>query len=143
VPGAIGYRVVNTLDAMIGYHGKYEYLGKFAARLDDVLNYIPARLAAAALIFAAVFRKGGRKAWQTGWREHTSTESPNAGWTIATMAGALDVRLEKVGHYIFQDSGTTPSTATIDSAIKLFSIAASIWVFFCLLEEVIRFAITT
>ena len=44
VPGAIGYRVVNTMDAMIGYHGKYEYLGKFAARLDDVLNFIPARL---------------------------------------------------------------------------------------------------
>ena len=57
VPGAIGYRVVNTLDAMIGYHGKYEYLGKFAARLDDVLNYIPARLAALLLVLAAAFQK--------------------------------------------------------------------------------------
>ena len=46
VPGAIAYRVANTFDSMMGYHGKYEYLGKFAARLDDVLNYIPARITA-------------------------------------------------------------------------------------------------
>jgi adenosylcobinamide-phosphate synthase len=141
-PGAIGYRAVNTLDAMIGYHGQYEYLGKFAARLDDVLNYIPARLAALLLILAAAFQKSGRRAWQTTWREHTRTESPNAGWTIATMAGALNVRLEKVGHYTFQDSGAAPSTRTIDSAIRLFLTAASIWVLLCLLEEVMRFAIT-
>ena len=100
VPGAIGYRVVNTLDSMIGYHGKYEYLGKFAARLDDVLNFIPARLTALLLVLAAfVMKRNGRKAWQTALREHAKTESPNAGWPMAAMAGALDVRLEKVGHY--------------------------------------------
>ncbi len=143
VPGAIGYRVVNTMDAMIGYHGKYEYLGKFAARLDDVLNYIPARLAALLLIKAAAFYKSGRRAWQTARREHVKTESPNAGWTIAAMAGALDTRLEKVGHYIFQENGAAPSIKTIDSAVKIFLTAASIWIVICLLEEVIRFVITT
>jgi adenosylcobinamide-phosphate synthase len=142
VPGAIGYRVVNTLDAMIGYHGKYEYLGKFAARLDDVLNYIPARLAALLLILAAAFQKSGRKAWRTARIEHIKTESPNAGWTIASMAGALDTRLEKVGHYTFQKNGAAPSTGTIDSAVRLFLTAASVWVVLCLLEEVIRFAVT-
>jgi adenosylcobinamide-phosphate synthase len=143
VPGSIGYRVVNTLDSMIGYHGKYEYLGKFAARLDDILNFIPARLAALSLILAAAVQKKGRRAWQAAWREHTRTESPNAGWTIAAMAGALDTRLEKAGHYIFQESGTDPSKKTIGGAVQLFSIAASIWVLLCLLEEVIRFAVTT
>jgi cobalamin biosynthesis protein CobD/CbiB len=58
------------------------------------------------------------------------------------MAGALNARLEKVGHYTFQDSGAAPSTRTIDRAVRLFLTAASIWVLLCLLEEVIRFAIT-
>jgi adenosylcobinamide-phosphate synthase len=142
LPGAIGYRAVNTMDAMIGYHGKYEYLGKFAARLDDILNYIPARLSVLLLIFAAGFYKKGGQAWLTARREHRRTESPNAGWTIAAMAGALDTRLEKVGHYIFQENGQAPSTKTIDSAVRIFLTAASIWVVICLLEEVIRFAVT-
>jgi adenosylcobinamide-phosphate synthase len=143
VPGAIGYRVANTLDAMIGYHGKYEHLGKFSARLDDVLNFIPARLSMMLLVLAAVFQKSGHRSWQTAQHEHTRTESPNAGWTIAAMAGALDTKLEKPEHYIFREGGAVPSTGTIDKAVKLFSIAASAWVFICLLEEVIRLAITT
>jgi adenosylcobinamide-phosphate synthase len=143
VPGAIGYRVVNTLDAMIGYHGKYEYLGKFAARLDDVLNYIPARLGMLCLILAATIYKNGRRAWETARREHKRTESPNAGWTIAAMAGALDTRLEKVGHYTFQENGTSASVKTIDSAVRLFFIAASFWIVLCFIEEGIRYAVTT
>jgi adenosylcobinamide-phosphate synthase len=142
VPGAIGYRVVNTFDAMIGYHGKYEYLGKFAARLDDVLNYIPARISVLVLIIAAAFQKSGRRAWRTARHEHTRTESPNAGWTIAAMAGALDTRLEKTGHYVFREDGAAPSTKTIDGAVRLFLIASFTWIVLCLLEEVIRFAIT-
>jgi len=53
VPGAVAYRVANTLDAMVGYHGKYEYLGKFASKLDDVLNFVPARLTALLLVLAS------------------------------------------------------------------------------------------
>jgi adenosylcobinamide-phosphate synthase len=142
VPGAVGYRVVNTFDAMIGYHGKYEYLGKFAARLDDVLNYIPARFSFLLLVLAAAFRKSGRRAWQTACREHTRTESPNAGWTIAAMAGALDTRLEKTGHYVFRENGAIPSTISIDNAVRIFLTASFIWVAICMLEEVIRFAVT-
>jgi adenosylcobinamide-phosphate synthase len=142
VPGAVGYRVINTFDAMIGYHGKYEHLGKFAARLDDVLNYIPARISLLLLVMAAAFKKSGRRAWQTARREHIRTESPNAGWTIAAMAGALNTRLEKTGHYIFRENGTAPSTGTIDNAVRIFLTASFIWVVICLLEEVIRFAVT-
>ena len=76
VPGAIAYRVVNTLDAMIGYHGKYEYLGKFASRLDDVLNFIPARLTALLLVLATFFsRRNASVSWQVALCDHSKTES--------------------------------------------------------------------
>jgi adenosylcobinamide-phosphate synthase len=143
VPGAIGYRVVNTLDAMIGYHGKYEYLGKFPARLDDVLNYIPARLAALLLVLAAAFVKTGRKAWLTAWHEHTRTESPNAGWPMSAMAGALDARLEKPGHYVLGEGGTPPGPETIGRAVGLFSVAAAAWLLLCFIAGGIRLAVTS
>jgi adenosylcobinamide-phosphate synthase len=100
LPGAVAYRAVNTLDAMIGYRGPYEYLGKAAARADDLLNFIPARLAALILVAACSLAGGSaRGAWRVAWRDHSRTESPNAGWTMAAMAGALDARLEKEEHY--------------------------------------------
>ena len=142
VPGAIAYRVVNTLDAMIGYHGKYEYLGKFAARFDDVLNYIPARLAALILVTAAALKKTGRRAWRTARKEHTSTESPNAGWPMAAMAGALGVRLEKAGHYVLGQGNPAPSMETINDAVRVFSLATVVWILVCLVTGGVRFAIT-
>ncbi len=100
VEGAVAYRAVNTLDSMWGYHGEYEYLGKAGARLDDGLNLIPARLGAAALAGACALWTGrGRRAWATSLQQHRRTESPNAGWTMAAMAGGLGVELEKPGHY--------------------------------------------
>ena len=144
VPGAIGYRVVNTMDSMIGYHGKYEYLGKFAARLDDILNFLPARLAALLLILAAlVMVRNGRQAWQTALREHVKTASPNAGWPMAAMAGALDVRLEKVGYYQLGEEKAALAPETITTSVKLFLMAASAWLLICFMAGVIRFVITT
>jgi adenosylcobinamide-phosphate synthase len=138
VPGAIGYRVVNTMDSMIGYHGKYEHLGKFASRLDDILNFIPARLTAFLLVLAArVMKRNGRNAWQTAFREHTQTQSPNAGWPMAAMAGALDVQLEKVGHYKLGEGKTALVPETINGSVKLFLMAALIWVLICLMVGVI------
>jgi adenosylcobinamide-phosphate synthase len=142
VPGAIAYRVVNTFDSMIGYHGKYEYLGKFPARFDDVLNYIPARLAALTLVISAAIKHHGRRAWQTARREHQRTESPNAGWPMADMAGALGIRLEKVGHYVLGEGYPPASVEDIDGAVKVFSAAAAVWVIVCLAAGGIRFAIT-
>ncbi len=144
VPGAIGYRVVNTLDSMIGYHGRYEYLGKFASRLDDILNFIPARLTALLLFLAAsLCRKNGRKSWRTALREHTRTKSPNAGWPMAAMAGALDVQLEKPGHYQLGKANTVLTPKVIDASLKLFSMAAFIWILICFLTGVIQFVIAT
>ncbi len=132
VPGAVAYRVVNTLDSMIGYHGKYEYLGKFPSRLDDVLNYIPARLTALLIVLAGFSTgRGAGAPWKIARRDHSKTESPNAGWTIAAMAGALNVQLEKKGYYILGKGGRSPVLATIDASLQLMQIAALSWVIVC------------
>jgi adenosylcobinamide-phosphate synthase len=101
LPAAWAYRVVNTADAMWGYReGELEYFGKAAARLDDVLNWIPARVAALGIVLGAlIVRQAPGNAWKTMWSEHDRTVSPNAGWTMAAMAGALGVTLEKPGGY--------------------------------------------
>lgn len=101
LPGAVAYRAINTLDSMIAYHGRYEYLGKATARLDDALNLIPARLAGLLIVLSASLRGPASlaRAFQLMRRDHGKTKSPNAGWTMGAMAGALGVQLEKVGHY--------------------------------------------
>jgi adenosylcobinamide-phosphate synthase len=124
LPGAFVYRAVNTLDAMIGYRGQYEFLGKVAARVDDALNFIPARLTALLLVLAARFtRNDARRAWQTMLRDHARTESPNAGYPMSAMAGALDVRLEKVGHYVLNEHGRAPQPRDIARAARIVSLA--------------------
>ena len=105
LPGAVAYRAINTLDSMIGYHGRYEYLGKASARLDDLVNLVPSRLAGLLLVVASLVLPGQNAsgAWRMMWRDHGKTESPNAGWTMSGMAGALGVELEKAGHYRLGD----------------------------------------
>jgi adenosylcobinamide-phosphate synthase len=104
LPGAALYRLYNTFDSMIGYHGRYEYLGKAAARLDDVLNFVPSRLTALLIIAIAPFYGGNwRRTWHIWQRDARKTASPNAGQPMAAAAGALGVQLEKVDHYIVGD----------------------------------------
>jgi len=144
VPGAVAYRVINTWDAMIGYHGKYEYLGKFAAKLDDVLNFIPARISGLLLVVAAYLsRRDGKNAWQVMLRDHGKTESPNAGWPMSAMAGALRTRLEKVGYYSLGNTNNPLSPQLISSGIKLAGVSALLWVLFSLTMEVTYFVLAT
>ncbi|MBC8132587.1 MAG: cobalamin biosynthesis protein CobD [Deltaproteobacteria bacterium] len=106
LPGAALYRAANTLDAMIGYHGRFEYLGKAAARLDDLLNLIPARLTAALLLLAGCWRRAHvANGIRVLVRDGAAPESPNAGRPMAAMAGLLDVALEKPGHYLLGKDG--------------------------------------
>ena len=143
VPGAIAYRIINTFDAMVGYHGRWEYLGKFAARLDDVVNFIPARLSALIIVLASMLcRKNIAQAWHTMIRDHKKTESPNAGWTISAIAGALGVQLEKVGHYKLGDNSHPLSLDTINASQQIIIVVAIIWSFLSILAEVIYFATT-
>jgi adenosylcobinamide-phosphate synthase len=125
LPGAALYRAVNTADAMIGYReGALEYFGKLAARLDDVLNLIPARVAALALVLAAaVTRDAPACAWTIMWRDHGRTASPNAGWTMAAMAGALRVRLVKRHAYTLGD-GPLPTAREIRRSLAIMAVGA-------------------
>ena len=126
VPGALAYRAVNTLDAMIGYRGRYEWLGKGAARLDDLLNLVPARLAAALLVFAAAMGgEDARGAWAAMRCDARRTASPNAGWPMAAMAGALGVELEKPGHYRLGTGTARPDAVTIARADRLVVLATA------------------
>jgi adenosylcobinamide-phosphate synthase len=118
VPGALAYRAINTLDAQVGYHGPYEMLGKIAARLDDLANFVPARVTAGILVLACwLARANPFGAARSALRYHARTESPNAGWPMAAMAGALGVRLEKPAHYLLGDSGASCSPTTIRQAV--------------------------
>lgn len=95
------YKAVNTMDSMVGYkNSKYIYFGRAAARLDDVVNFVPARLAAW-LMIAAAFLCGldGKNAKHIYLRDRRNHESPNSAQTEAVMAGALGVRLAGDAYY--------------------------------------------
>jgi adenosylcobinamide-phosphate synthase len=127
VPGALAYRAINTWDAMAGYHGRYEYLGRAAARLDDLANLIPARLTAGLLVLAAaITRADATRALAAAWRDHGRTESPNAGWPMAAMAGALGVRLEKAGYYCLGERFPLCSAADVHRSVRISRVATTL-----------------
>ncbi|MBI3300944.1 MAG: cobalamin biosynthesis protein CobD [Deltaproteobacteria bacterium] len=106
VPLALAYKAVNTLDSMLGYHTeRYEYFGKAAARLDDLVNLVPARLTALALVGGAWICSSfgltydGAAAWRIAWRDGHKHASPNAGYPEAALAGALGVQLGGPSRY--------------------------------------------
>lgn len=126
VPGAVCYRAINTLDAMIGYRGRYEYLGKAAARLDDAVNLVPARITAALFVAAAALTgRGAAGAWRILARDGGQTASPNAGRPMSAMAGLLGVTLDKPGHYRLGD-GDPPTVATLRTAGRVVGVAAAL-----------------
>ena len=100
LPGAFVYRAANTMDAMVGYRGEYEDVGKTAARLDDVLNWLPTRLTALLIALLAPSARGRREARRcVRARPHPAATGPNKLVTISAMAGALGAQLEKPGVY--------------------------------------------
>ena len=102
VPLAMAYKAVNTLDSMIGHtNERYIHFGKFAARLDDISNLIPARLSALAIVLSAAIlpRCDGAASLATWAADHKKHQSPNAGHPESAMAGALKVRLGGENRY--------------------------------------------
>ncbi len=122
LPGALAYRVVNTADSILGYRdAEREWLGKVPARLDDLANWVPARLTALGFLLAAPAVGGGVWVATRIWkRDRGVTASPNAGQPMSAAAGALGVELEKVGYYRLGAGLRLPGVADIDRSIRLF-----------------------
>lgn len=106
VPLAFAYRAANTLDSMVGYkNDKYLYFGRISARLDDVLNYIPARITGILFVLsAAMLHFDWQKSWQILRRDAAKHPSPNGGWAEASVAGALKIRLGGLNSYFGRES---------------------------------------
>lgn len=110
VPGMLAYKMINTLDSMVGYHSeRYLLFGRWAARIDDVANYIPARLTALLMIIAA----GRPGLWRFVVRFGPCHASPNSGWPEAALAGVLDCRFGGPHDY-FGETFHKPYIGTCD-----------------------------
>ena len=119
-----------------------EYLGKASARLDDVVNLVPARLSALLLLIAgSLCRLPIRRGWQTMLRDQSLTASPNAGWTMSAMAGLLGSRLEKVGHYCLGQEMPEPAADDISKAVRIGERAVALALFLALVLLAARHAI--
>lgn len=114
LPGAAVYRFANTVDAMWGYRGRWEWAGKFAARADDLLNLIPARITALALSLTA--RNPGEVLRRLP-REAARTPSPNSGWPMAALALTLGIRLRKPAVYALNEQGDSPTATDVATAL--------------------------
>lgn len=123
LPGALVYRYVNTCDAMVGYRTPdLEWLGKPAARLDDLLNLLPSRITALLMLVVGPAHQYpiNRRAAISIWlRDHRLTASPNAGHPISAAAGLLNVVLEKRDHYTLGGGQALPTVSSIDAANSL------------------------
>ena len=135
VPGAVAYRAVNTLDSMIGYRERtYEHMGKFSAKLDTVANFIPARFTAFLIIVSAfTLGEDWRNAWRVLKRDHAKTQSVNAGWPMAAVAGALNIQLEKPQYYILGDKRILMAALHIARALRMMYVATILSVFMIIL----------
>ncbi len=142
--GVVFYRLCNTLDAMWGYRNdRFEWFGKFTARVDDVLNIIPARISATLYLLFG----NSKQAWQAWKTQGKNWYSPNAGIVMASGAGALGLKLGgsaiyhgKLKERLELGSGNTPKADDIHRALKLinhslfgFTIISTLLCFICVL----------
>jgi adenosylcobinamide-phosphate synthase len=123
VAGAGWVKAVNTLDSMLGYRSKP--VGWASARLDDAVMYLPTRVTAGCLSVAAgAVGSVGTLRRAAGWAGKPG--SPNSGWPMATAAVALDVRLEKPGHYVLNPDASPPSVVDAKRAVRLVAVAGGV-----------------
>jgi len=126
LPGAFVYRVINTIDSMIGYKTEmFKNLGWFGANCDNILNYIPSRLTAMTMVLGAMLlRHDWKNCYEIFKRDGKKTDSPNAGYPMAALAGALGTKLEKVEHYSLGTDIQEITSKKVKDAIALMKITS-------------------
>ncbi len=126
LPGAFVYRIINTADSMIGYKTEiFKNLGWFAATCDTILNYIPSRLTGLIMIIsAAILQNNWKESYKIMIRDGKKTESPNAGYPMAALAGALGTKFEKVNHYKLGNGERTLTKEHVHSAISIMKLTS-------------------
>ena len=129
LPGAFIYRVINTADSMIGYKTTiFKNIGWFAANCDKILNFLPARLTGLAMILSAmILGHDWKESYKIMIRDGRKTSSPNAGYPMAAIAGALGTKIEKINHYSLGDGKVEFSKAHVKSAISLMKLTSIIF----------------
>jgi adenosylcobinamide-phosphate synthase len=113
---ALAFKAMSTMDSMLGYKTKgLKELGFAAAHLDDLANFLPARLS---IFFMALARPAkASDSLRAALKYHAKTPSPNSGWPMSACAGALGIRLEKPGYYVLLDGGREPDTSDVPRAV--------------------------
>jgi adenosylcobinamide-phosphate synthase len=126
LPGAFVYRIINTADSMIGYKTDiFKNVGWFAATCDSILNYIPSRLTGLVMIIsAAILQNNWKESYKIMIRDGKKTESPNAGYPMAALAGALETKFEKINHYKLGDGETILTKEHVHSAISIMKLTS-------------------
>lgn len=121
LPGAFVYRVINTADSMIGYKTDiFKNVGWFGANCDKILNYIPSRLTGFIMILSAmILGNNWRKSYEIMIRDGRKTKSPNAGYPMAAIAGALGAKFEKIDYYSLGDGNISFTKDHVKSAISI------------------------
>ncbi|MDE1769861.1 MAG: cobalamin biosynthesis protein [Thaumarchaeota archaeon] len=128
--GAFAYRTVNTADSMIGYKTEiFQNVGWFAANCDKTLNFLPSRLTSLVMVLSCIILKEDwRHSIHVMKRDGSKTESPNAGYPMATLAGALGIRFEKIEHYVLGDGNSEISEKHFKSTISIMKITTILFV---------------
>ncbi|KZX14622.1 cobalamin biosynthesis protein CbiB [Methanobrevibacter cuticularis] len=121
ITAAMVYRAINTLDAMVGYkNNKFFFIGYVPAKIDDIFNYIPSRFSGLMVVLSSrILKMNFKNSYFILKRDSKNCSSPNSGFTMAPTAGALDIKLEKIGSYIIGDENKELDKMDIDKAIKL------------------------
>jgi len=138
LPGAVAFRVINTLDGTVGFKdAEHINIGWFSASLDTLANYILARLSVFLIVLASfTLKENYKNAWKIAVRDRKKISSINHGWTVAAMAGALQVRLEKPSYYAVGDQIEELSPTHIFRALKIRNTVLMLFIFLVVLPTI-------
>lgn len=140
LPGALAYRTINTLDSMIGFPKEpYRDIGYVSAKIDDLANWIPARVSPVFIIIASIPLGSPLKCLEVCARDHSKTSSPNSGWPMAAISGALRCRLEKIGYHVLGGEFSEPRPSQIKDAILIIG-ASTFLAFFAIFLLILMLA---